>query len=522
MEDDEGLAYLLSQKLKKAGYCVETASNGEEGLAKYARDNFDLLLVDYQMPVMGGMEVIKVMASKDCPSPVIVVTGHGDEASAVQALKAGASDYVIKDTDGGFMDLLPAVIEKTLQRHLLIKEKQETEKALRESEELLQNIVDLTPDTIYRLDAHGHFTYVSPGVINLGFQPEDLIGKCFTEIIHPDCRESANHRFNEKQTGNAAIRNFETRIIAPGDKIRDCELREVRVLFHATGLDSDPTASEKDKGREFFGIQGALRDITERKRTEEELNRYRNHLEQLVEKRTTELKSTQEKLAHADKLSALGKLVSSIAHEFNTPIYGVRNVLEQTRKEETLGEEKKHLLSLAIKECNRMADMIKRLQGFYRPSPGIKSSLNINQAIDDVILLMQKKLKQEKITVEKHYGGDLPDINAVEDQIKQVLLNLIQNSEEAINDKGGTITITTEAVDSMVKLRVKDTGGGITPENMKSIFEPFFTTKSETKGTGLGLAVTYGIIKSHGGNIWVESEPGKGTTFTVILPPTGC
>jgi signal transduction histidine kinase len=135
--------------------------------------------------------------------------------------------------------------------------------------------------------------------------------------------------------------------------------------------------------------------------------------------------------------------------------------------------------------------------------------------------MTEKKLKEKKIKLKTHYADDIPPIVAVSDQIRQVILNLLQNAEGAITEEGGKIAITTQRDGSCIKIYVQDTGCGILTENMKSIFEPFFTTKASVKGTGLGLFVSYGIVKKHGGNIEIQSQPGKGTIFTVTLPING-
>jgi signal transduction histidine kinase len=137
--------------------------------------------------------------------------------------------------------------------------------------------------------------------------------------------------------------------------------------------------------------------------------------------------------------------------------------------------------------------------------------------MEDTIILVAKSLQEKNIRVNKKYSNNLPKVEVVEDQIKQILLNLISNASEAISEDGGQIILTTEAQGSCVIMKVRDTGSGISAEDKKKVFEPFFTTKGG-KGTGLGLSISYGIIQDHGGSIEVESELGDGTTFTVSLP----
>lgn len=247
-------------------------------------------------------------------------------------------------------------------------------------------------------------------------------------------------------------------------------------------------------------------------------------LEEMLKERTKQLETTYKQLIHSEKLSATGKMSASIAHEFNNPICGIRNVLERVNERVSNGnldETHKTILGMAIKECNRIAELIKKLQDFHRPSFGIIAPMNLHDAINDIVGMHKNILNERKIILETHYANGIPMIEAVSDQIKQVILNLIQNAEEAIPEEGGKITIITESIGSVVKIYIQDTGCGIPQENMESIFEPFFTTKGAVKGTGLGLSISYGIIKKHGGNIDVQSQPDKGTTFAITLPIKG-
>lgn len=164
-----------------------------------------------------------------------------------------------------------------------------------------------------------------------------------------------------------------------------------------------------------------------------------------------------------------------------------------------------------------MADMVSKLSEFYKPSREVAVSLDIHQVLDDVLLLVKKHLQKQRIILEKHYSADLPQITAVEGELKQVFLNLINNSVDAIPETGGRITVVTQTEADNIQVLIQDSGEGILPENMGLIFEPFFTTKS-IKGTGLGLSVSYGIIKKHGGDIRVKSQPSEGTTFIITLP----
>ena len=262
-----------------------------------------------------------------------------------------------------------------------------------------------------------------------------------------------------------------------------------------------------------------LHDITDTKQMESELRKSQENLENRVEERTLELQNTYGQLLHAEKLSAIGSLSASIAHEFNNPLQSVMTVIKGILSHSPLGEKEKALIDMALKECGRMRDLIRSMQDFNRPSSGRWAPMNLNTTIDCILLLGKFQYARKGITVVRDYAADLPQINAVADQVKQVLLNLLNNATDACEDGGGTITISTAIDDGgYVKIAVRDSGKGIPPEIMPRIFEPFFTTKPESKGTGLGLSVSHDIVKRHGGRIEVASESGRGTVFTVVLP----
>ncbi|MCX5877187.1 MAG: ATP-binding protein [Deltaproteobacteria bacterium] len=262
-------------------------------------------------------------------------------------------------------------------------------------------------------------------------------------------------------------------------------------------------------------------DITERKNNEAREREVRELLEQGISQRTAELEKVHRQLLHSAKLSAVGKLAASIAHEFNNPICGIRNVLDGLQRRAKLEGEDLQMVDLAIRECGRIARLTKDLQSFNRPTSGKETLVDVHAALEDILLLCRKNLKNKRISLVKEFAPSLPGIQAVEDQIKQVFLNLLTNAEEAITAETGTITVRTEVRQGYVAVQFQDSGYGIVPENKERIFEPFFSTKSAAKGTGLGLSVSYGIVTRHGGTIEFESTPGIGSTFTVLLPVEG-
>ncbi|MGC1454331.1 MAG: response regulator, partial [Nitrospirota bacterium] len=177
MEDDPGLSLILKKHLERRGYSVDLAADGEQGLKMVDAGQYDVLLVDYHMPVLSGIDVIRGLSSKGIPVPVIMLTGEGSESVAVEALKVGASDYIVKDLEVRYLELLPAVINRVFSRQQVSKERRRMEDAIRESEERYRKLVELSPDGI-SIHAEGKFVFMNPaGARMLGAaHPDQIIG----------------------------------------------------------------------------------------------------------------------------------------------------------------------------------------------------------------------------------------------------------------------------------------------------------------------------------------------------------
>lgn len=239
-----------------------------------------------------------------------------------------------------------------------------------------------------------------------------------------------------------------------------------------------------------------------------------------IAKDITKRRKMEEKLNHAQKMEAISKLSASIAHEINNPLAGIQSVIEGIKINIDLDEQNQELIDMAILECGRIKGLIQDLQNFNKPSSGVKELVDIHSLLDNTTLMLETPYKNSHITIKKQYASELSLVQIVSDQIKQVVLNLLTNAKEAITGDSGTVTLITENRGSMIAIHVHDTGKGIKPENLPHIFDPFFTTKSEIKGCGLGLPVSYGIVKGHGGDILIDSDTGTGTTISIILPLT--
>jgi C4-dicarboxylate-specific signal transduction histidine kinase len=259
-----------------------------------------------------------------------------------------------------------------------------------------------------------------------------------------------------------------------------------------------------------------------------ELNDMQATLESKVDERTQQLKAAQKKLVQSDRLATLGQLAASVAHEINNPVSGVLNLsmlLERLMASGSFpagreAEFRKYLSMISI-ETARVGRIVSDLLAFSRRSKPQRAPADLNKLVRMTIGLADHKLKLISADVVLGLQENLPLVECDSSQIQQVLLNLVLNGAQAMQSRGGgKLTIRTRLIpqEESVELCVQDTGEGIAPENLSKIFDPFFTTKAEGKGVGLGLAVLYGIVKAHEGEIEVVSQRNEGTMFTVTLP----
>jgi len=226
--------------------------------------------------------------------------------------------------------------------------------------------------------------------------------------------------------------------------------------------------------------------------------------------------STRSQLVQAGKLTALGRIVASVAHELNNPLQAIQNALYLVEMENTLSEQAHEDLEVALTETTRMANLISRLRDTYRPTTAEEfQPESLNKLVAEVHKLLATHLSHNDVSFEFISDSDLPEALMVGDQMKQVILNLCLNAIETMPG-GGQLQVKTRADEDDILLLVADTGPGIEDGDLPHIFEPFYTTKEG--GTGLGLSVTYDIVQKHGGRIEVESKLGKGSIFKVMLP----
>ena len=236
-----------------------------------------------------------------------------------------------------------------------------------------------------------------------------------------------------------------------------------------------------------------------------------------LSKMSVDFQTIHRQLVQAERLGAIGALAASIAHEFNNPLCGIRAVIERTARKTTEAADR-DLLRMALDNCDLMSGLIRNLQQFNLPFSDERVAFDLHRAADSVLTLIDKYLKARKASVVKEYGPTPLDLCGCESQIKQMLLNLIKSRGEAMPGEGGEIRIRTERKEDQVFIVLADTGNAIEPAHLPHLFEPFCASANPTGENGFGLSVSRDIVKAHGGDILVESPPGQGAIFTVILP----
>lgn len=347
---------------------------------------------------------------------------------------------------------------------------------------------------------------------HMNYAREDVIGRKCYDVFQEVTRKSSN--CHSKCPLENVIRNK-----------RHCQVELSRLgadgKARYTELTIFPVWEQKGKISKFIEIS---RDITKRMADEKETQA---HLVKMVEQRTQQLKESHERLLHQDKMASLGKLASSMVHEINNPVAGVLNLVMLSKRilrEDEIGQEELDLflqyLDLMETETRRISRIVSNLLVFSRQSKIEVIKFDLNHLIDQILMLNSNLLKINRIRVIEEMEHNLPLISGSEDQIKQVCMNLISNAVESMAGRPQRqLTIKTFAKpdEKAVGLLIKDTGTGIPQETIPKIFEPFFTTKKRGKGVGLGLSVVYGIIKEHGGILYVDSVPDKGSRFSITL-----
>ena len=512
VEDNPDHIELMQKALSKHNnnLDINTTASGEECWTMLGQEAYDAVLLDYTLPKINGLEVLKRIREKHYQVPVIMVTGQGDEKIAVEAMKLGAYDYITKS--GDYLLTLPFVVQKTIEQSRVVKEKERLDQEIKENKEYLENLLENANDIIYTLDMDGKIIYVNQKIEEYGIKREKLIGKEFFSLL-PE--KQSKKRFNDSVMSSRK-KNFET-------MFKNKNGQAIYLLVSTSPL--------KDEYGKVNGISGIARDVTKTKKLEQ------NQHEMEIE------------LMEHHKLSSIGTLIQGIAHNMNSPLTGILG--RSQLLEHKLKKQKEKLMKLsrekgikeideilpesdiAIKDTMSISKNVERLAGIIK-NMMYKSRqeqteelqlLNICELLKEELAFLEADTFFKHDIIKKYnFDESIPPIKAVYSDFSQSFINIIRNSLDAMyysNKK--ELTVTTRLVENHIFLDIHDTGVGINKEFLPKIFDPFFTTKPSTStngsptGTGLGLHSCYILLKKYGVKIDVKSTAGD-TTFTMKIP----
>lgn len=277
-----------------------------------------------------------------------------------------------------------------------------------------------------------------------------------------------------------------------------------------------------DRKDEMGDLARAFNAMTaDLKKAKNELMDWGNTLEKKVEEKTEAIHRAQAQLIHSEKLASLGRMAAGVAHEINSPLTGIVTFGHLLQKNFKPGTQEYEDITVIIDQANRCSTIIKGLLGFARASAADKAATNINDVLNSSLNIVRNKADFFNIKLVTEYAPDLARVKADASQLQQVFLNMIMNAADALEGKGSLTVVTKNIMEGSVpyvEIEFRDSGPGISEDSLEKLFEPFFTTKPVGKGTGLGLAVSHGIIQDHGGKINVKTRLGEGTSFFIKLP----
>ncbi|MDH5769564.1 MAG: response regulator [Nitrospirota bacterium] len=491
LEDNPANAELVRARLESEGIKAEVTvvDTEDDFITALAKGGIDIILADYSLPSFDGMSAVRIVREKNPDIPFIFVTGALGEERAIETLKAGATDYVIKDR---LSRLVPSV-KRALQEVRERNERKKAEEALHESEKQYRNLFEESKEVIFISTLDGRFLDINPAGVKLfGYSSKE-------ELLAADVeREIYLHR---------GYRASLWQTIESQGFLKDFEFMMRRKTGEIITVSVSASCMRDNEGN-CVAYRGIMRDITEKKKFEAYLLK-------------------------AQKMETVGQLIGGVAHDFNnilTAIIGYASLLKMKMREDNPLKRNAEQILVA---SDRAAKLTHSLLASCKKQVLHQQPVNVNALVLNIEELLLK-LFGEHIELKTYLHDEDLMIIADPEQIEQVILNLATNARDAMPEGGLFIIETTQAeidneyikthgygtTGNYALITITDTGVGMEERTKEKVFEPFFTTKEKGKSTGLGLSMVYGTIKQHNGYINVYSELGKGTTFKIYLPIT--
>jgi signal transduction histidine kinase/CheY-like chemotaxis protein len=495
LEDDPKDAEIVQETLAIDGIKTEITRVETEAafIASLEQGGFDLILADYTLPSFDGLSALKIAQQHWPHLPLIFVSGTLGEELAIEALKIGATDYVLKTRLFRIVPSVQRALREAEERIDLTR----AEEALRRSEAYLNEAQKLSHTGSFGWEVASGKIYWSEQTFRI-FE-YDLLTEPTLELIlyrtHPDDRALVR-RLIDRVSQQIEAFDFEHRLLMPNGSIK---------YLRVVGRPS----KDECGNLEFLGV---VTDITERKRAEEELHQ-----------KEISLREAQTELAHVGRVTTMGEFAASIAHEVSQPLAGiVTNAnagLRWLAGELPNINEAREAIRRIIRDGNRAGEVIARMRALFEKARTTKERLDINEAIEEVIILIQSEVRRNRVALRTELAANLPPVRGDRVQLQQVIMNLILNAVDAmstVQDRPRDLVIRTQRGESdQVRVAVQDSGIGFDPQSAERMFDAFHTTKPG--GLGMGLSISRSIVQSHGGRLWAVSNDGPGATFQFTL-----
>ena len=493
LEDNTHDAELIQELLEADHFVCEVTrvETRAEFVAGLENVGINLILADYKLPSFDGLSALKLAREARPDLPFIFVSGSLGEEVAIEAVKIGATDYVVKSR---LSRLVPSV-QRALREVRERAERKKAEEALRRSEMYLAEAQRLSHTGSFGWDVATGEIHWSDETYRI-FECDPTTKPSVQMIVdrtHPDDRIHVREVIDGASTEQSGV-NTEHRLLMPNGAVK-----YVQVVAHR--------AAGEDPQRAF--LIGAVTDITERKRAEQEHER---------------LRELERELARINRVSIMGELAASLAHEIKQPLTAVavnaEACLHWMRREPPELEEARHALSEIINAAKRSASIVDRNRSLYGRGTPQREPTDLNKVIREMVAMLRDTANRHGILIRSELDPALPKKTADRVQLQQVLVNLMLNGIEAMPDGDGELNVASRRTDDgQLLISVSDSGIGFSRENLEHIFAAFFTTKPQ--GTGMGLTISRRIIESHGGRLWASANTGRGATFQLTLPDDG-
>ncbi|MGD0611666.1 MAG: response regulator [Anaerolineales bacterium] len=520
VDDEPGITRLCERLLKQALYSVTSMTDPVAALKYLEKNRVDLLLVDIRMPEVSGFDLIARLHQYQPDAATLVMTGFGTVETAIQALRQGADGLLLKPFESG-SELVKAV-QQALTDSQNKRDVARTQ-ALRPLFDITESfLAETQPERLLDLVLNavcGHLRCEDVGFYQYSTEDHRLHLLEGRGVTLPE-EESSSEAGVIGRTDSLGAPAWIT-TTGPSDE----GLQPLLAEYKMCSIMVAPISRQNVRGILYAGRRVAaspFREVDwemflllarqaavamENARLYEELREYVRRVE-----------ASQQALVRAEKMATAGRLTASIAHEINNPLQAVQNCLHLATRKELTAKQKRDYLNLAKSELDRLMGTVQRMLDFYRPGGVDPQPVDIAAILRHVTGLLSPQLKERRIRVATGFSSKLTPILAVGSQLEQVFINIILNAYDAMPE-GGELRITARPAKDVVEILFVDTGPGVRAEDRGRIFEPFVSTKEG--GTGLGLAVSYGIIAAHGGSLDLLPDRSPGACFRVTLPLKG-